>query len=238
MPASPLRNSLQASRTRVRCLFAAVGVFCTTLLPAQKPPFTDALPEVSGGDPAKDRIALTETLQAHPEDAHAWYALGLLEGRLHDFAAAQEALRRSLALDPNSAETHYLLGLSMIANPRAGLDWKGAIEQFRAALRLRPAYGDAAAYLGAGLSATGDAQSAAAALQTAVRLAPDSASAEFNLGLALEPLGRESEAATAFRRAAALRSCFAGEVLGLHHRDLGRAGRGFGRVESSVALQS
>ncbi len=164
---------------------------------------------VADGTTASQRIALTGALREHPRDAHVWYELGLLDGRLHNFSAAEQEIRKSLAFDATVPETHYLLGLSLVANPKAKLDWPGAIEQFRIALKLRPGYADAANYLGVGLTAMGQYDAAVDSLQNAVRLAPTSASARFNLALALEPLQRDTEAAAAYRHAIALRPGFA-----------------------------
>ena len=158
---------------------------------------------------AERQETLRRALAENPRDAHGWLQLGILDGQSERFEAAEQDLRRSIALDAAQPEAHYLLGLSLIVNPRNKLDWPQAIAEFRTALKLRPDYAAAYTYLGAGLSATGHDTEAIQALETAVRLAPRSASAQFNYGLVLGSVGRNKDAAAAYRIAIASRQEFA-----------------------------
>jgi tetratricopeptide (TPR) repeat protein len=55
---------------------------------------------------------LQARLQAHP-DADTYVALGTWFGDRHQYACAIEAYRGALKFDPNSAQLHYLVGLSL-----------------------------------------------------------------------------------------------------------------------------
>jgi protein O-GlcNAc transferase len=73
---------------------------------------------------------------------------------------------------------------------------------FRAALRIRPAYGDAHANLANLLAARDVFEQAAWHYARAVRLVPNSGLYRFNYGVALAHLNRYDEAQAQFRKAA------------------------------------
>ena len=73
---------------------------------------------------------------------------------------------------------------------------------FRAALRIRPSYGDADANLANLLSAHDDFEQAAWHYARAVRLVPNSGLYRFNYGVTLARLNRYVEAQEQFRKAA------------------------------------
>jgi tetratricopeptide (TPR) repeat protein len=83
-------------------------------------------------------------------------------------------------------------------------DQAGAIEDYRRALALAPAYAYAHYNLGNSLMETGRAAEAAAEYREALRFRPEDASIHFNLGNALAALGRRSEAAAQFRETLAI----------------------------------
>ncbi len=68
------------------------------------------------------------------EDANAWYFLGLAHSALGDQAQAIEALQRSLALDPNRADTANNLGDAFFALER----YDEAVAAFEQALAIDP----------------------------------------------------------------------------------------------------
>ena len=144
---------------------------------------------------------LEAAIKLAPLRAGAWTKLGLLYDRENDFRNAEASLRHSLQLDSEQALAHYLLGLTLIANPGEKLDWPVAIQAFRDAIRLDPNDPDAMDRLGVGLQAIGHTEEAIGVLEDAIKLAPKKAGPHFDLGLALESKG-DLEAAVAQYRVA------------------------------------
>jgi tetratricopeptide (TPR) repeat protein len=133
-------------------------------------------------------------LQSHPQDAQLSLRIGLLRGQAGDFAGAAKAFKHALEIQPNFAEAHYNLGLSLLADSGNMPAWKEALAQFRAALAARPKYFQAQRMVGVALLQSGDANKAIPELKTALGLEPTSAEAHFDLGRALEAAGNSSEA--------------------------------------------
>ncbi len=80
------------------------------------------------------RAILVEVTQSHPEDAHGWYNLGLLEKSAGNSEAAGAAFSRALAIDPSDADIHYF-----IATINSELhEYPKAIEEFGATLKINP----------------------------------------------------------------------------------------------------
>lgn len=157
--------------------------------------------QMAQGSLSSAKANLEAAIELEPENSAGWYELGALYGRIHDFRNAEEAFRHSLRLQPDVAKAHYMLGLSLIANPQSKLDWPGAIAEFRAALKIQPDYPEALDYLGVGLTATGQTDLAISELENAIRLKPLLASTHFNLAIALENGGRLDEAVQEYRKA-------------------------------------
>jgi tetratricopeptide (TPR) repeat protein len=131
--------------------------------------------------------------KADPKNAQASLKLGLLCGRSGDFIAAENAFRRTLAIDAGLPEAHYNLGIAILARSR-NPDWKSALIEFKTALKFRPDYPEAANMVGVGLLETGQPALAIPQLKSALLLNPSSAEIHFNLGRALEAAGNESDA--------------------------------------------
>jgi Flp pilus assembly protein TadD len=168
-----------------------------------------AIEDMAQGSLSAAKADLDAAIAIEPENSSGWYELGILYGKIHDFRNAESAFRHALQLQPDLPKAHYMLGLSLIANPRSQLDWPGAIAEFRAALKIQPDYPDALNYLGVGLTATGQTDLAIATLKNAVRLAPQLSPAHFNLAIALENGGQLDEAVQEYRLAAAAKGGYA-----------------------------
>ncbi len=84
-----------------------------------------------------------ELVRADETNADGWYHLAVcyLERQRADLAV--EALQRALALRPNDAETHYLLGTAL--GSAGQID--GAAASYRRALALNPAHHKAEEFL-------------------------------------------------------------------------------------------
>ena len=74
-----------------------------------------------------------------PDAAQRYYERGTALLRKGDLAAASEAARKAIALNPSSAEAHHLLGLIYFKEKKAAQ----AVDTFTLAIKLKPAYPDA-----------------------------------------------------------------------------------------------
>ena len=80
-------------------------------------------------------VLLREKCDASPQDVNAWLALGVHCIRIRRLDAADGALRRAIALEPNRAESYALL--SQVQMPK-GRNPAGAVESARRAVTLSP----------------------------------------------------------------------------------------------------
>jgi protein O-GlcNAc transferase len=99
-------------------------------------------------------------------------------------------------LDPQQADVHYTLGVTLWQDG----DFPGAAEELRAAIRVKPDYAEAHYTLGTVLRQEGKLEEAASALREAIRLQPDFAGAHTTLAAVLRQLG-DSEGAAAESKA-------------------------------------
>ena len=158
-------------------------------------------------DAAKGIEYLMQALSLDPKFALAWVELGWAHARNADlgwapvteeYGRARDAAERSLALEPNLAEGHVLMGS---IRKTYDWDWRGAEASMARALDLAP--GNAIVLRGAGLlaQARGQLEEAIRLNRRAVEQDPLSASAHHNLGLALQAANRWTESEAAYRKA-------------------------------------
>jgi tetratricopeptide (TPR) repeat protein len=157
----------------------------------------------AAGDVPGARGALEEALRLAPDDPKALVALGRMQ--LLDFSDPDGALatyRRAVAVAPRDADAHYGLGQQL--HYHGELD--AARAEFQTALRLRPGWSHAAAWLGATeLEALpSDVPGAIRHLEAAVAGDEQYAFARYELGRAYGRMGRWKEAAAALQAAVAL----------------------------------
>ncbi|MDE2133896.1 MAG: sulfotransferase [Alphaproteobacteria bacterium] len=117
---------------------------------------------------------------------------------LHSMGRHGEALsclQRSLALDPDSLETHVLLGNVLAALGRHD----EAVAAFEKALELRPDVASTLNNLGNSLGALGRHEQALACFERALAVQPTFVLAHYNFGMALAALSRHEEAVAHFR---------------------------------------
>ena len=126
-------------------------------------------------------------------------------------AEAAAEFRGSLKLNPESAPTHYNLGLAFAMQRK----FDEAAAEFQEAVRLAADYAEAHNNLGAMLHFSGKLDEAARHYRLAVSLRPDNAEAENNLGRLLTQQGRQDEALEHFRRALAVNPDLATALAGL-----------------------
>jgi tetratricopeptide (TPR) repeat protein len=194
-----------------------------------------------------------------PESTRVQYGLGKAELEIGQFAAARDALERTLQLDPNYvdaiealATAQYRLGQPVEAmrlyrrvleywprfpeahdNVGLLLAESGhpaeAAQEFETAIQLKPDYGAAHSHLGNAWTAQGRAADAIAEYQQALRDDPASAELQNNWGNTLARLNRPDEAVAHFQAALRLNPQYA-EV----HDNLGNLRFQQGRMADAV----
>lgn len=140
---------------------------------------------------------LHKALEIIDTDPEAWNYLGVALWNKGDFKESRKAYDRALALDANDAIVISNLGaldLSTFLKTRSEDVLAAAIENFRKAASLDPAYPPAYNGLGAALKMAGDADGAIAAWTRAVELRPEFGFALYNLGLTLLERGEKERA--------------------------------------------
>jgi tetratricopeptide (TPR) repeat protein len=205
--------------------------------PAQTPADVARLVEEAAhdramGDTPGARAALAEALRLRPDDPKALVALGRLQLLdLSDPDAALATCRRAVAVAPTDPDAHYSLGQQF--HFQGQID--AAREEFQEALRLRPGWSHAAAWLGTTeLEALrADVPAATRHLEAAVATDPRYAYARYELGRAYSRAGRWKEAAASLEAAVALNPGYreAHYAFGQALEHLGR------RAEARAALQ-
>jgi Flp pilus assembly protein TadD len=138
-----------------------------------------------------------KALSARPNDPRATHFLGLLLHEQGEAAKGGDLLRRSLQLNPLSAEFHSNAGAALGREGKT----REAIELLDIALRLKPDYTDAMINRALALQAAGRSQEALDSLARAAEIDPACAQAHYELGRALAQRGRGDEAIGCLRSA-------------------------------------
>ena len=128
-------------------------------------------------------------VQALPGRADAWTLLGIVQQRLGQSRAAEQAYRAALRLAPDYADAWTNLGNLL----RDRHDMHGALQAFRHAMRCAPHSPEPAYNLGVALEHFGLFDGALCAFQSAVECDPQHADARWNGALALLRAGRFAE---------------------------------------------
>ena len=155
---------------------------------------------------------------ARPQDAQAWFGLGIAYGNLKQTDKAIEAYREALRINPEHADAWISLG-----NAYGRLKQiDKAIEAFLEALRINPEYAEAWSNLGNAYDDLKQTDKAIAAHREALRINPEHADAWNNLGAAYGRLKQTDGAIAAFREALRINPehADAWNNLGVTHRDL------------------
>ena len=150
---------------------------------------------------------LQQALALEPEFALAWAELGLAYSREADFGwtpvaegyeRARAAAERALALEPDLAEAHTLLGKIRM---KFEWDFRGAEASFDRALEIAPGNVSTLRWVGILALAVGHPEEAIAHHRKGLTLDPLSAACYSSLGQALHVVGRFAEAEAAYRKA-------------------------------------
>jgi tetratricopeptide (TPR) repeat protein len=156
---------------------------------------------------------------ADPEDAEAWYLLGL-GYRDHDRARAAELFQKAIDVDPKYDKAWRELGLILWLRGEV----VAAEEHVRRALALDDRSAWNHDYLGVILDGVGRHQEGAQAIRRALEIWPDCRLFYCQLGDALISLGEDEDGEAAFKRALALdlNHYLANLRMGQYRRDQGR----------------
>jgi tetratricopeptide (TPR) repeat protein len=156
---------------------------------------------VAGQPPGNVRLlalrAATQAVQLDPTLARAYAVLGDTELHELDWARAEAALSRSIALDDKSAPAHQTYATYLVAQRR----FTEAIAEARRAVDLEPTSLRARHSLGWMLYFNREYEAAVRELQTALRMDRNYARGRWRLGQVLLVMGRYGEAVEALETA-------------------------------------
>jgi tetratricopeptide (TPR) repeat protein len=120
---------------------------------------------------------LVDTVSRNPQSDQAWLALAIAKEVARDYAGAEQAFQKSIALAPNRADFYSAFGDFLQAQKR----YPEAATAFRKAIELAPVDARAHVRLGDSLCQAGDRAGAAQAFHEALRLNPELAEARDKL---------------------------------------------------------
>jgi tetratricopeptide (TPR) repeat protein len=162
----------------------------------------------SGAD-GEAREWLRKALAINPQNFGAWYQLASLDLR-SDPAAAQQAIEKTLAIQPNFAFAHRDLGILAIN----AQDYPAAAQHLARAAELGLNEAPLFNLLGLAYSKTEREQQAIESYRKALTLDPNLAEAHLNLAALLRRMGRQREAQPEYEAACRLRPGFCQYVPG------------------------
>jgi Flp pilus assembly protein TadD len=145
----------------------------------------------------EDLAAYTKVMQAEPLNPLRHDAVAMLNLQQGRTTEAEAEFLESLRLNPDSAPTHYNLGLVLSAQRK----YQEARSEFQETIRLDPNHAEAHNNLGAMLHLVGQLDAAAAHYRKAFELKPENPEAHNNLARLLSLQGQFAAAAGEFRRA-------------------------------------
>jgi tetratricopeptide (TPR) repeat protein len=194
--------------------------------------FQRAMKLQQSGDLAKAESLYRQIVSQHPGHFGAWNYLGVLAWQQGHYVQAVDWLKRSIAINPNWAESHYNLGNALSEKG----DTELAIAAYRRALVIKP-HAHAWCNLGVALRTAGELDEAVKAFGKSLAIMPDFAEASYNLGNALADLHQPDRATEAYRRALQLRPVFpeAWDNLGNALRDAGKLAEAIEAYRKAIA---
>jgi len=159
---------------------------------------------IAANRPSEAIVAYAHALRVTPDHSRAtanlclaYSQLGIALTRQRKYDAAAAAFTEALALNPDTAETHYNLG--NVRKYQGRLD--DAAGSYARAIAINPKLAEAQSNLGNTLADLGRLDEAEAAHSYAVALRPDSAEMHFNLGNVLKDQNKLAAAAEAYTQA-------------------------------------
>jgi len=146
-----------------------------------------------------------QVIAAKPDNADAYYNLGTLKLRGHNFDEARKYLEQTLKLQPDYPEAWNNLGMMAAQQGRA----EEAIQDFRKSIALRPKYATAYLNLGNVYRHQKSFDKAQESLKRALELQPDDPETNYSLGMLYAQQDQMSPASDYLQRAIDLRPNYA-----------------------------
>jgi Tfp pilus assembly protein PilF len=174
-----------------------MGDLWLQVVPKSKLDFAILTADINRKTRTEDLAAYTKVLQGDPKNPLRHDAVAMLHLQLGHLAEAETEFRESLRLNPESAPTHYNIGLVFSMQRK----YQEAAAEFQNATRLDPNYAEAHNNLGAMLHAFGRVDEAAAEYRKAIALKPENGEAHNNLGRLLMLQARFADAVKEFEEA-------------------------------------
>lgn len=170
----------------------------------------------------------------HASEADRLHLLGLVELQRGRRDAAEQMLRRALAVDPNHFDAHNNLGILLVAQGKIS----EAIDHYQRALAIKPNDPNAHTNLGIALIEENRAGEAIEHYRQALALDPNHSNAHNNLGIALAAQGQLDEAADHYHRSIELnpKNPNAHNNLGVILADQGKTAEAIGHYHQALAL--
>jgi Tfp pilus assembly protein PilF len=172
----------------------------------------EARKSLAAGNPAEAKTAFEELLKKYPQEADLHLFLGITLLRLRETQAAEAAVKRALAVDPNHAEARTLLG--WIDSDIHG-DFDSAIKEYSKVVELRPDLAEAYNNLGVAQKRKGELNKAAESFNKALERRPDFTPALSNRGWIFAEQNKWPEARQDFEQALKLSPHDDGALYGL-----------------------
>lgn len=157
------------------CVLALAGCYQQATRPVAMPWKVEPVMRIANADGYRQRSA-------------AMYQLGRYYDGQMRMAAAEDAYRKSIALDPDNAEARNALGALLAGTGR----FEDAIESLKAAVLLAPTRAHILNNLGYAYMLDGNYSKAVFWLNEAVRVAPDNQRAAYNLAMAQQGVDRQT----------------------------------------------
>jgi tetratricopeptide (TPR) repeat protein len=178
------------------------------------------------------RVLATVT-NDYPQDAEAYYGLGLILSGQKKSADAEAALREHVRLAPDSAHGHEQLAVVLLAQNRPA----EAVEALRRAIQLMPSLAKAHYYLGVAHARLGHAEEALTCFRNALQHDPKDGDSYGMLADLLSLGGRYAEAVDALQRAIQIRPTWARAHFNLGYvcAQLGREEEALGHLRDALS---
>ena len=143
---------------------------------------------------------LQSAVEADPNNAGAYTALGMVQTKIARGADAIAAFRKVVELQPSSSDAHLNLGIALVDQ----YDRIAGLREFTEAVRLNPDSSAAHSSLGHFYFETGKYNDARAELETACRLQPDNLGGLYFLALTERQTNNVQQAAELLQKLVAL----------------------------------
>jgi tetratricopeptide (TPR) repeat protein len=135
--------------------------------------------------------------KSEPENAMAWFGLGIAYARLSRYDDAIEAFRQALSIDPKDTTAAWYLGYAYDNLNR----YEEAVEAYRHALRVNPKYAKAWSGLGGTYEKLSRYKDAIDAYRQSLSIDPKNGNVWHGLGYSYDNLSRFTDAIEAYHQA-------------------------------------